>query len=217
MDKEGINNPEINQSYDSWAATYDSVENKTRDLEARVLRQTFLNPHYGNILELGCGTGKNTQWLSKKADHVTAVDLSEEMISRAQKKTTSENVTFTRADITDTWPVKPGWANLIICSLVLEHIENLDPIFLQAQKVLKRTGYLYICELHPSKQYLGSRARFETEGGLQMPEAYVHHLSDYLNAAGAADFRLYEIREYFDEENRKDPPRLLSLIFEKRS
>ena len=170
-------------SYNAWAGSYDSMKNKTRDLEAEVLRKTFLNPHYGNILELGCGTGKNTGWLARKADYVTAFDFSPKMMEKAKQKPDSENVIFTQADITEPWPVKPGWANLIVCSLVLEHIKALAPVFEEGARALKRGGKFYICELHPLKQYNGTRARFETKEGLQQPEAFVHHISDYTNAA----------------------------------
>lgn len=204
----------IDESYNAWAKSYDTMDNKTRDLEAEVLRRTFLNPHYGNILELGCGTGKNTGWLTKKADHVLALDFSSEMIARAQAKIEADNVTFTHADITKQWPVKPGWSNLITCSLVLEHIEDLNFIFEEAARVLKRGGKFYICELHPGKQYAGSQARFETEEGIQRPQAFMHHISDYLNAAKAEGFTLLDFNEYFDENNRENVPRLLSLVFE---
>ncbi len=205
----------IGDSYNSWAESYDSGENKTRDLEATVLRNTFLNPHYGNILELGCGTGKNTGWLSEKADFVTALDISSRMIAKAKEKIKAENVTFTEADLTHDWPVKPGWANLITSSLVLEHIQDLNFIFSEASRALKRNGKFYICELHPGKQYAGSSARFETnEGQEHRPEAFVHHLSDYLNAAKDQNFKLLEVNEFFYDRENEKVPRLLSLVFE---
>lgn len=204
----------IDESYNSWAKSYDTMDNKTRDLEAEVLRKTFLNPHYGNILELGCGTGKNTGWLTQKADHVHALDFSSEMIARAQAKIEADNVTFTQTDINSKWPVRPGWSNLITCSLVLEHIEDLNFIFQEAARVLKRKGKFYICELHPGKQYAGSQARFESEEGVQKPQAFIHHISDYLNAAKNEGFTLLDFNEYFDDNNRENVPRLISLVFE---
>lgn len=201
-------------SYNAWAGSYDSMNNKTRDLEGEVLRNTFLNPHYGNILEMGCGTGKNTGWLSEKADFVTAIDVSSKMIQKAREKIKAENVTFIEADLKEDWPVKPGWANLITCSLVLEHIEDLNFIFAEAARALKRNGKFYICELHPGKQYSGSRARFATEKGIIMPEAFVHHISDYLNAAKKHKFSLLELNEYFDDPKEENVPRLISLVFE---
>lgn len=205
----------ISDSYNSWANTYDSMDNKTRDLEAEVLREIFLNPHYGNILELGCGTGKNTGWLSEKADFVMALDFSKEMICRAEEKITGENVTFIEADISLEWPVKPGWANLITCSLVLEHLKDLTFVFEEAERCLKRRGMLYMCELHPLRQYSGSQAKFETSEGIQKPTAYTHHISDYLNCAKEVGLKLLDLNEHFDNHNRKEMPRLISMVFEK--
>lgn len=213
MDQED-RNIETGNSYNAWAASYDSMENRTRDLEAQVLRNTFLNPHYGNILELGCGTGKNTGWLSKKADFVTAIDLSPKMIAKAKEKIQAENVDFVEADITVDWPVKPGWANLITCSLVLEHIEDLEIVFAEAARALKRNGKFYICELHPGRQYAGSRAKFDTGDSFQTPPAFTHHLSSFLNAAKEHKFKLLDLNEHFDDNDRKKVPRLLSLVFE---
>lgn len=201
-------------SYNAWAESYDSTGNKTRDLEAEVLRKTFLNPHYGNVLELGCGTGKNTSWLAHKADNVIALDSSSKMMAKAKAKTEEENIKFIESDITAEWPVKPGWANLITCSLVLEHINDLEFIFSEASRALKRNGKFYICELHPWKQYSGSRARFETKEGIQEPEAFVHHISDFLNAAKNNGFKLLDLNEYFDNKERENVPRLISLVFE---
>ncbi len=45
------------QAYNAWSKTYDAVENKTRDVEARALRETVTGENL-DILELGCGTGK---------------------------------------------------------------------------------------------------------------------------------------------------------------
>jgi ubiquinone/menaquinone biosynthesis C-methylase UbiE len=66
----------VQRSYDSWSSTYDTVENKTRDLEKFACREILEEIPFETVIELGCGTGKNTEWLVTKAKHVTAVDLS---------------------------------------------------------------------------------------------------------------------------------------------
>ena len=73
----------VKESYNIWADQYDSNLNKTWDLEAISLRETLSGIDFENCLEIGCGTGKNTEWLSHKATHITAVDLSEEMLGKA--------------------------------------------------------------------------------------------------------------------------------------
>jgi ubiquinone/menaquinone biosynthesis C-methylase UbiE len=113
------------------------------------------------------------------------------------------------------WDFVSGEVDLITCSLILEHIENLPFIFSQAAGVLQPGGHFYICELHPYKQYSGSKARFETAEGLQVLECFVHHVSDYVEAALANGFMVATLQEWFDEDDRSNPPRLLSFVFQK--
>lgn len=207
---------DVQQAYNSWAQQYDSNENKTRDLEARSLRETLTPLIFEHCLEIGCGTGKNTVWLLEKAATVTAVDLSEEMLSKAKEKITGANVSFVQADIMQPWTFATRAYDLVGFSLVLEHIEELQPVFANAAAVLKPGGYLYISELHPFKQYNGSKARFETAKGTQVVTCFNHHISDFINAAKTTGFELITLTEYFDDVDSNNLPRLLTLLFTKK-
>ncbi|HEV7332670.1 MAG TPA: class I SAM-dependent methyltransferase [Flavisolibacter sp.] len=206
----------IQQHYNQWSDTYDEVENKTRDLEKRAGQTVLARLSFASVLELGCGTGKNTGWLSERAKQHFAVDLSEGMLEKAREKVMSQHVQFQQADITKPWNFIAADVDLITCSLILEHIEDLRFVFYEAAKVLKTGGHFYICELHPYKQYTGSKARFETENGTQVLECFVHHVSDYTNAALENGFAIDVVEEWFDEDDRSNPPRLLSFLFRKK-
>jgi ubiquinone/menaquinone biosynthesis C-methylase UbiE len=201
-------------AYNNWAQTYDSVNNPTRDLEAIAIRTVLASLQVEHTVEIGCGTGKNTQWLQERCRKLTAIDFSEEMMQIAKKKIKADKVQFLQADITKPWNIEK--ANLITCSLVLEHIENLDFIFQQAALVLEAGGQFYLCELHPYKQLRGSRARFEKEGELLHLEYFIHHISDYFNAAQQNGFTCEQLNEWFDTENRTQTPRLISFVFRKK-
>ena len=207
---------EVQQAYNSWATQYDTNENKTRDLEARSLRETLATLSFTHCLEIGCGTGKNTVWLMEKAATVTAVDLSDEMLAKAKEKITAAHVQFVQADITQPWTFAAKQYDLVGFSLVLEHIELLSPIMKKVADVLTTGGYLYISELHPFKQYNGSKARFETEAGTQVVTCFNHHVSDFTDAATANGLELITLKEYFDEDDRNNIPRLLTLLFQKK-
>jgi len=204
----------IAEAYNFWASTYDEVANKTRDLEAIALRKSLENEDFNSTLELGCGTGKNTFWLAKRSKNLTALDFSEKMLEKAKLLDRENKVNFQQTDLNKTWPVPSENFDLISCSLVLEHIKNLDFIFAEANRALKKNGIFFLCELHPFKQYLGSKARFETENGTKELEVNTHHISDYLLAAEKSGFHLKKINEWFDED-QKEIPRLISFIFKK--
>jgi len=205
----------IKNSYNSWAAQYDSNENKTRDLDIRSTIDTLSNYTFNKVLELGCGTGKNTKWLTTKASQIVGLDFSEEMLAVAKEKIASSSVQFKTADLTKNWEVENNAFDLITSSLTLEHIEDLNHIFQQASQKLKDKGLFFISELHPCKQYLGSKAKFATENGTEELEVYTHHLSDFITGATNNAFTLLEIKEWFDGKTENEVPRLISFVFGK--
>jgi predicted TPR repeat methyltransferase len=204
------------KAYDNWSSQYDTNLNKTRDLEALALQQTLTGIEFNSCLEIGCGTGKNTAWLIGKAKEITAVDLSVEMLAKAKEKINSESVHFIQADILHDWDFVNKKYDLVSFSLVLEHIENLEPVFYQVSKVIADGGFVYIGELHPFKQYSGSKARFTTTEGEQVVTCFNHHISDFVQAAKKNGFDIVDIKEYFDQDDRATIPRILALIFKKK-
>ena len=201
--------------YNQWSATYDAVENKTRDLEKFACEKVLGEVSFARVLELGGGTGKNTTWLAERADQVFSVDFSEEMQAVARAKVRNSNVEFRLGDVRSEWTFFDRDVDLITCSLILEHVEDLDLIFKKAGAALSPGGHFYICELHPFKQYEGSKARFETDDGLRVTECFQHHVTDYTDAAIAKSFLIDRIDEWFDDGDRSTTPRLISLLFSK--
>lgn len=208
---------DIREAYNNWAEIYDTNENKTRDLEAASLRKTLSGYRFENILEIGCGTGKNTGWLADISEHITAIDLSEEMLARAKSRITSEKVIFKQADILKPWTFADRQYDLVTFSLVLEHVENLDEILRKVSQLAKPGGLVYVGELHPFKQYSGTKARFETENGTVVLPCFTHHISDFILAAKNAGFQIQDISEFFDDDDRTTIPRILTLLFKKKS
>ena len=203
----------VEKAYNSWSSQYDTNENKTRDLEAVAIKKILKNKHFKNCLEVGCGTGKNTEWLMTVCDHITAIDLSEGMLAIAKEKIKSDKVQFEIADITKEWFFAKTTYDLVTFSLMLEHIDNLDAVFQKISKVTSISSCVYIGELHPFKQYAGSKARFETEAGTQVVTCFNHHITDFTNAAMAAGFKLVQLDEQFDDNDRNQIPRILNLLF----
>jgi ubiquinone/menaquinone biosynthesis C-methylase UbiE len=203
------------EAYNQWAAQYDSNSNKTRDLEGLALRAVLAGVEFNKCLEIGCGTGKNTAWFVEEAKQITAVDFSAEMLARAKEKVNSTKVQYVQADITAEWTFITGFYDLVSFSLVLEHISNLDHIFNEASNALVSGGYMYIGELHPFKQYMGTKARFDTPEGQQVLECFNHHISDFTKAAKKHGLLLVDLDEFFDNDDRNEVPRILTLILKK--
>ena len=101
---------------------------------------------------MGCGTGRNTTWLSERASQIVGSDFSEEMLARARSRVDDPRVRFVQHDVRTTWPLADASAEVVIAMLILEHVEDLAPVFAEAARVLNTGGQFFLCELHPMRQ-----------------------------------------------------------------
>jgi ubiquinone/menaquinone biosynthesis C-methylase UbiE len=205
----------IQAAYDYWAATYDLDRNLTRDLDQVVTRKTLAHRHCRSILEIGCGTGKNTPLLADIGGKVLALDFSQGMINRAKEKLPLDHVTFAVADLTCSWPCDDQSVDLIVCNLVLEHIGDLSFIFPEAFRALVAGGNFFICELHPFRQYQGIKANFKRDQETTVIPAFMHHISEFIHAAQSNKLTIESFNEWWHEDDQDKLPRLVSFLFKK--
>jgi ubiquinone/menaquinone biosynthesis C-methylase UbiE len=206
---------DIQSAYNEWSELYDTNQNLTRDLDSTITRNLLASGRFESILEIGSGTGKNTVFLAEIGEQVHALDFSAGMIAKAKEKVKAENVRFETADLTKRWNCEDSEYDLILCSLVLEHIKDLSHIFSETSRVLRPGGKFLINELHPFKQYGGTKARFERADQTIEVDAFVHHISEFLHAAEESGLKLVQFNEYWHEQDQGKPPRIASFLFAK--
>jgi ubiquinone/menaquinone biosynthesis C-methylase UbiE len=210
-----IMNDEIASAYNRWSQTYEAVENPTRDLAAARVRQERLPLHNRDALELGCGTGLNTKYLAQHCRRVTALDFSFGMLEQARANVSADNVDFAQSDLRLPWAIESDSIDFILCTLVLEHIADLRHIFNEARRVMRAGGEILIYELHPFRQMQGGQAQFADadSGETVFIHAFLHNVSEYVNAMIETGFELMRLGEWRTEEDLRlcAPPRLLSI------
>lgn len=205
---------DVAAAYDQWANSYDEMANATRDLDARVLRES-LDVSGLDVVEVGAGTGKNTEWFAAHARSVVALDFSAGMLAKARQRVQAATVRFVEHDIREPWPLADACADLVTFNLVLEHIEGLASVFGEVARVLRPRGRVYVCELHPYRQLKGGQAQFlDGEGRAVLVNAWRHDVADYVNAAVRAHLAIDELREVRDEGG--EVPRLLVVRASRR-
>lgn len=174
------------QGYDLWASSYDDTPNPMIAMVERELERDPLRP--ARVLELGCGTGRNLEMFATRgAQTLFGVDISEHMLERARARLPSQ-ARLHHGDIRV--PVAPAASfDLVLITLVLEHVEDAAPVFERAFEALAPGGRVCVMELHPSALKAGSRAKFlDDQGHVIMTDAFAHTFASWDEDARAAGF-----------------------------
>jgi SAM-dependent methyltransferase len=98
------------------------------------------------ILDAGCGNGRYTRFLLRRADRdalVTGFDLSQRMLKRARKRVRSERVGFVAADLTRL-PYADATFDAVVCGWVLEHLPDPRPGLRELARVMKAGAKLLL-------------------------------------------------------------------------
>ena len=103
-----------------------------------------INTKEYNILELGCGSGYDTLFLSKISKSITAIDISEIAINIAKKNNIERNnITFIVGDISTDIPNKEY--DLVYDKGCLHNnIEEASSLFINLHQLLSKNGKIII-------------------------------------------------------------------------
>ena len=94
------------------------------------------------ILEIGCGQGFHCAMLAQnKSNHVVGIDISEENISTAKKR--YPKVDYRLMDV-ENLTFEDQYFDAIYALDVLEHVDNLNRVIVECNRVLKKGGKFII-------------------------------------------------------------------------
>jgi len=94
-----------------------------------------------NVLEIGCGTGYGTYFLSKYASNIVGVDISEDVIQYCKMKYKKENLSFKHINGNEL-PFSNSSFDVCISFQVIEHINSNKVLdwLLEIRRILKDNG-----------------------------------------------------------------------------
>lgn len=194
----------VQEGYDLWAEIYDEETNALIQLEEIHLFPLLKQGSYRNIFDCGCGTGRLAVWLRHQFPEaaVTGVDFSQGMLEKARAKGAGQNISWHNADLNRPSPFAAGQFDLIVLSLVIEHIKSLENYFSGIRLAAAPCADIYVSGLHPAMHLMGISARFKNKENTAhiMPESSCHSLSDIFNAAVEAGLKVTRIEEHVVDE-----------------
>ena len=115
----------------SWRRSWDvsdflnSGEDDYQRFVAPVFNRCCFSPKGKRMLELGCGAGRMTHSFATRFGHVTALDVSTQMLDRAGKMLPGiSNITWAQASGVDLGAVATESMDFAFSYLVLQHLPN---------------------------------------------------------------------------------------------
>jgi ubiquinone/menaquinone biosynthesis C-methylase UbiE len=99
-----------------------------------------------HILDAGCGNGRYTRVLLRRADRdavITGFDLSQRMLKRARRKVRSPRVSLVSADLSRL-PYPDACFDAIVCGWVLEHLPDPRPGLSELARVMRSGAKLLL-------------------------------------------------------------------------
>ncbi len=152
----------------------------------------------GEVVEFGCGTGYFTRAIAEKAKHVTATDLSDEMVEAARTQLKDlKNVTVQKDDCESaSFPSRRFDA--VFMANVLHTVQNPGTALAESRRLLKDRGLLLVTSYTDygtnwfEKMELGLRY-FQKFG---MPPVYYRNYSpdELVRLVEKAGFKVEEIQ-----------------------
>ncbi|KAL4806693.1 hypothetical protein BDV18DRAFT_118958 [Aspergillus unguis] len=229
------------EAYDKWAEVYDTDGNFLQALDtiemrrllprfltliqaqARTQTQTKIAAEFSTstnrqelkLVDLGCGTGRNTLQLAKAAPKealVIGLDASPGMLEVARenlranegtKGATEDRIMLGLYDLLGPGSLpeslqrqfKSGGASGIISTLVLEHIPA-DTFFEGAAKLLEPGGYLLVTNMHAEMGAISQAGFVDVTTGTKIrPKSYAHEMRDVVAAAESVGFEVVPVAE----------------------
>ena len=139
-------------SYEKFSGIQDQIsQNLLEKLECRNINPT-------NILDLGCGTGKNGLHFLKKFKKISLVnfDLSENMLEQARKKLTTSSINFVNNSTNfhvcgdmENLPFRDNLFDLVWSSSAIQWSDNLPIVLKHIKRILKPTGFFIFSTFGP--------------------------------------------------------------------
>ena len=100
-------------------------------------------PKGAKVLDVGCGNGVISRYLGSIGFHVVGIDISEKTIETAKAQTTLPNVTFLKLSAEELVASGEKY-DAVICSEVLEHLENPGTLLSVLYTSLTEKGKLIV-------------------------------------------------------------------------
>ena len=185
----------VKDGYRAWVPSYEQTVEDVMDLALLERVETVRWADVRRAADLGCGTGRTARWLREHGVvAIDGVDVTPEMLAVARDR--DLHARLVEADVRETG-LDDGAYDLVVCSLVDEHLPELGALYREARRLLEPHGAFVLVGFHPFFiMRAGMPTHFDGPDGAPVAvETHIHLFADHVGAAGAARFVAAELHE----------------------
>jgi ubiquinone/menaquinone biosynthesis C-methylase UbiE len=200
------------KAYNLWAFNYDNQPgNLMLDLDEKMfagfLAETKIE--YSVVADIGCGTGRHWRQIADKHPaRLIGFDVSDGMLTMLQKK--FSNAEVYRLTDNKLKVLADHSCDVIISTLAMAHIKNIEEALEEWNRVLKPGGEMIITDYHPETLERGGSRTFKVNNRLMAVKSYVHPVEKIKAIArqlGLMELRFSEkeidesVKHYYEQQN----------------
>lgn len=190
------------EGYERWAPYYDDYDNALIVLEQPIVTALLGDVTGLRVADVGCGTGRHALRMANAGASVTGLDFSPGMLAVLRSKQPPPSLRLIEHDLRQALPLRAGDFDLVLSSLVLEHLPDLRAIMRELGRIVRPGGRIVIADFHPEMFRRGLHARFRAGADAEKVqiEAVDHTISDYVMAIVGAGLQIVSMAEYVMDE-----------------
>ena len=198
------------EAYDLWSENYDSQPgNLMLDLDEILFSQLLNNLDLKNkhVADIGCGTGRHwAKILKKDPASLIGFDVSPGMLYKLNEKFPGAQ-TQVIAD-NNFSAIEDGSYDVIISTLTVAHIENIESALEAWSRILKYNGDIIITDFHPDALSFGGKRTFRHRKTQIAVQNFVHSTIAVRKILSRNNFHVV------DEEERKIDDQVMHYYLE---
>lgn len=185
-----IKNLTPKEGFARYAGSYDKFEKYWDSFENEHLTPYIESSKGKKVLDAGAGTGRLTIRLHNAGAHVTALDISPDMLAVLKRK--QHAIETVEGDV-EHMPFKDGAFDMVFSSLTLVHLKNTELFLDECYRILKDGGKLVLVNIHFRKPLI-----LNDEKGKYIIKCYNHFPRHVLETAEKLAFGV-EMEEFVTE------------------
>jgi ubiquinone/menaquinone biosynthesis C-methylase UbiE len=196
-ERQGYEKVDVVEGYDIWAPTYDEEHNPLIALEENITLDLIGDVKNQRVLDVGCGTGRYCELLTKRGAKVVGIDPSSKMLECAKRKITPDCKFELHLGKIEDADFPDNHFNLIVSALTVGHMLALEPVIRKASRIIKNRGRLIVSDMHPYWFVSGfDYVKFFDRSGQEyrIPE-YAHLFEEYWNLFTKFKFSIEDVKE----------------------